>query len=195
MSEPFEYVRVNTPADLPVRDPGTIDVAVLDMNHGFPNVGHDAIVFAVRDWALQLREESAGARPVRVLSYAVRDRLMVPDHALGRHRLYLGTGGPGHLDPRLNTHDHGDEEIREDPSWEAPLWKLFEAIASDQDSALFGICHTFGLLCRWLGVAEPVLRGPEKGGFRGGVGTNVLSSQALDIRGSRNSPPNSRATK
>ena len=148
------------------------------MNHGFPNVGHDAIVEAVRQFALELHAQGASPR-VRVLSYAVRDRLMVPDHAHGRHRLYLGTGGPGHLDPRKNLHDRGDEQIREDPSWETPLWRLFEAILSDRDAALFGVCHTFGLLCRWLGVAKPVLRGPEKGGFRGGVGTNVLSPEAL----------------
>jgi len=180
LAEHFEYVRVERPGDIPARDPLALEVAVLDMNHGFPNVGHDAIVFAVRDLANHLLAEADAKRRVRVLSYAVRDRLMIPDHAERRHRLYLGTGGPGHLDPRLNTHDRGDEQIREDPSWEAPLWRLFEAIANDRDSALFGVCHTFGLLCRWLGVATPVLRGPEKGGFRGGVGTNVLSPQALD---------------
>jgi len=179
LAEFFEYVRVERPGDLPARDANAVEVAVLDMNHGFPNVGHDAIVFAVRDVARELLDGAAPARRVRVLSYAVRDRLMVPDHAERRSRLYIGTGGPGHLDPRLNTHEAGDVEIREDPSWEAPLWRLFEAIAGDEDSALFGVCHTFGLLCRWLGVATPVLRGPEKGGYRSGVGTNVLSPQAL----------------
>jgi hypothetical protein len=179
LAEFFEYVRIERPDDMPARDPRAIEVAVLDMNHGFPNVGHDAIVFAVRELAGELLENAASPQRVRVLSYAVRDRLMVPDHAQGRHRLYLGTGGPGHLDPRLNTHENGTERIREDPAWEAPLWRLFEAISNDQDSALFGVCHTFGLLCRWLGVATPVLRCPEKGGFRGGVGTNVLSREAL----------------
>jgi hypothetical protein len=104
----------------------------------------------------------------------------VPDHVDGRHQLYLGTGGPGHLDPRHNTHTVGVQEIREDPSWEAPLWRLFEAIAADDHAALFGVCHTFGLFCRWAGIAEPVLRGPEKGGPKSGVGTNVLTPAAIE---------------
>ncbi len=179
-TERFEVVRIEAPSDVPPREPWVIDVALLDMNHNFPNVGHDAIVTLVRDAVLAHDAALAGAgRRVRLLSYEVRDRLMVPDHAEGRHRLYLGTGGPGHLDPRHNTHKLGVQEIREDPSWEAPLWRLFEAVAADEDAALFGVCHTFGLLCRWSGIAEPVLRGPEKGGHRSGVGTNVLTAQAF----------------
>lgn len=168
------------PGDLPPHDAGAVEVAVLDMNHGFPNVGHDAIVALVRDVARGLEDvlERHGRR-VRLCSYAVRDKLMVPNHGEGRHRLYLGTGGPGHHDPRHNTHDDGIIEIREDPSWEAPLWRLFEEIAADEDAALFGVCHTFGLICRWLGVAQPMLRGPEKGGFLTGIGTNVLTGEAL----------------
>jgi len=179
-TERFEVVRVEKPQDVPPREPWVVDVALLDMNHNFPNVGHDAIVTLVRDCVLAHDEALAAAgKRLRLLSYEVRDKLMVPDHAEGRHRLYLGTGGPGHLDPRHNTHKRGVQEIREDPSWEAPLWRLFEAIAADEDAALFGVCHTFGLLCRWSGVAEPKLRGPEKGGHRSGVGTNVLTPQAI----------------
>ncbi len=179
-TERFEVARVERPEDAPARDPRIIDIALLDMNHGYANVGHDAIVALVRDATLASDDALAAAgRRVRLLSYAVRDKLMVPDHASGRSRLYLGTGGPGHLDPRRNAHDRGAAEIREDPSWEAPLWRLFEAIAADDDAALFGVCHTFGLLCRWSGIAEPALRGPEKGGPKSGVGTNVLTPQAI----------------
>jgi hypothetical protein len=179
-TERFDVVRVERPGDLPPHDARTTDVALLDMNHGYANVGHDAIVVLVRDATLALDEAlERENRRVRVLSYAVRDRLMVPEHGSGRHRLYLGTGGPGHLDPRLNTEEHGSQEIREDPSWEAPLWRLFEAIAADEEAALYGVCHTFGLLCRWSGAAEPALRGPEKGGPKSGVGTNVLTPQAI----------------
>lgn len=179
-TERFDVVRVERPDDLPPPDGRVVDVALLDMNHGFANVGHDAIVALVRDAVVTLDDALArGDRRVRILSYAVRDRLMVPDHGDGRHRLYLGTGGPGHLDPRLNTHDVGTQEIREDPAWEAPLWRLFEAIASDTGAALYGVCHTFGLLCRWSGAARPMLRGPEKGGPKSGVGTNVLTAQAI----------------
>jgi hypothetical protein len=177
----FTFARIENPGDLPAADPAVIDVALLDMNAGYANVGHDAIVAIVRDAAVELDAdlESRGRR-VRVLSYAVRDRLMVPEHDTGRHRLYLGTGGPGHLDPRRNTAANGNVEIAEDPSWEAPLWTLFDAVAADPDAALYGVCHTFGLLCRWSGAAEPALRGPEKGGAMSGVGTNVLTPQALE---------------
>jgi hypothetical protein len=180
-TERFEVTRVERPEDVPPHDPRILDIALLDMNHGYANVGHDAIVSLVRDAAAASAEALAlRDRRVRLLSYAVRDRLVVPDHTTGRHRLYLGTGGPGHLDPRRNALDRGAEEIREDPSWEAPLWRLFEAIAADEDAALFGVCHTFGLMCRWSGVAEPALRGPEKGGPKSGVGTNVLTPQAIE---------------
>ncbi len=173
----FSYVRVERASDLPAPDPTAVDVAVLDMNHGYSNVGHDAIVTMIRDQAGALDGELAarGAR-VRVTSYAVRDRLMVPDHRSGRHLLYVGTGGPGHLDPHRNTEERGTQFIREDPSWEAPLWKLFEDVAVDENAALYGVCHTFGLLCRWSGAAEPVLR---EEGPTSGVGTNLLTQQAL----------------
>jgi hypothetical protein len=176
----FTFARVEAPGDLPAPDAAAVDVALLDMNAGYANVGHDAIVAIVRDAALELDDELAlRDRYIRVLSYAVRDKLMVPAHESGRYRLYLGTGGPGHLDPRRNTAHNGAAEIAEDPSWEAPLWSLFDAIAADPDAALYGVCHTFGLLCRWSGAAEPALRGPEKGGAMSGVGTNVLTPQAL----------------
>jgi hypothetical protein len=176
----FEAVRVGAFHARPAAEPGSIDVALLDMNAGFANVGHDAILAIVRDAALGLDEElRRRERRIRVLSYAVRDGLAVPDHSDGRHSLYLGTGGPGHLDPRRNTASLGAVEIVEDPAWEAPLFRLFEAIAADSEAAFFGVCHSFGLVCRWSGAAQPVLRGPEKGGPRSGVGTNVLTLEAL----------------
>ncbi len=175
-----EAIRIESPGDVPERDERTIDVAILDMNCGYANVGHDAIVAIVRDSGAELEDALArSGRRIRVLSYAVRDKLMVPDHGAARHALYIGTGGPGHLDPRRNERERGTEEIREDPAWEAPLWSLFDAIRADETAALYGVCHTFGLLCRWSGVAEPALRGPEKGGPMSGVGTNVLTPEAL----------------
>lgn len=166
-------------AAAPPLDDACVDVALLDMNAGYANVGHDAILAIVRDAALELREElERRGRRFRVLSYAVRDELAVPDHAVRRHALYLGTGGPGHLDPRRNTANLGTVEIAEDPAWEAPLFRLFEAVAKDRDAAFYGVCHSFGLVCRWSGAAQPVLRGPEKGGPRSGVGTNVFTPQA-----------------
>ena len=38
----FEYVR--TDDGVPITDPKKIDVAILDMNHSWPNVGHDSLV-------------------------------------------------------------------------------------------------------------------------------------------------------
>ena len=176
----FAFARIERADDVPAAEDRAIDVALLDMNAGYANVGHDAIVAIVRDAASEFDAELArNDLRVRVLSYAVRDRLVVPNHADGRHRLYLGTGGPGHLDPRRNVAPVGTVQIAEDPAWEAPLWNLFDAIACDERAALYGVCHTFGLLCRWSGAAEPVLRGPEKGGAMSGVGTNVLTPQAI----------------
>ena len=43
------------------------------------------------------------------------------------------------------------------------------------DAALIGVCHTFGVMSRWLGVADPVLRGPEKGGKSAGIVDSVLT--------------------
>lgn len=175
-----EVVRVEAPRDLPPPDENAIDIALLDMNCGYANLGHDAIVAIVRDAADERAHDlSAAGRRVRILSYALRDKLMVPDHAAGRHRLYLGTGGPGHLDPRRNVAERGTQEISENPAWEPHLWALFDAIAADPEAALYGVCHTFGLVCRWSGVAQPVLRGPEKGGPMSGIGTNLLTQQAL----------------
>jgi hypothetical protein len=103
---------------------------------------------------------------------------MVPEAPGGRFALYLGTGGPGHLDPRRNdgTSD-GSQGIREDPSWEAPTFRLFDAIRADERAALLGVCHTFGVMCRWSGAAEPVLRGPSKGKSTG-ILENMLTPEA-----------------
>jgi len=176
-----DLVRIESADDLPTPDRSAIDVALLDMNCGYANVGHDAIVAIVGDAAAEHEAAlRASGRRVRVLSYALRDKLMVPDHASRPADLYLGTGGPGHLDPRRNTASRGTQEVVEDPAWEPRLWELFDAIAADETAALYGVCHTFGLMCRWSGVAEPKLRGPEKGGPMSGIGTNVLTPQALD---------------
>jgi hypothetical protein len=68
--------------------------------------------------------------------------------------------------------------VGEDPSWEAPLFRLFDAIAAREDAALLAVCHTFGLMCRWLDVADPVARSREKGGKSEGVLDNLLTDTA-----------------
>jgi len=178
----FDYVRIERPEDLPAADPRIVDVAVLDMNRGWPNLGHDCLVHAVLDAACELLPVAleTGVR-VRALSFDVRGQGMIPDPASGRYSLYLGTGGPGHIDPLLNDGvSEGSQGIHEDPAWQAPLFRLFDHVVADENSALLAVCHTFGVLCHWSGLAAPVLRGPEKGGKSTGVLENVLAPEALD---------------
>jgi len=178
----FRYVRVERPEAVPSVDDHVVDVAVLDMNHGWPNLGHDSLVHAVQDAACDLMPlVGASGLAVRVLSYDVRRSGMIPEQPGGRFALYIGTGGPGDLDPHRNDGtSEGTQGIDEDPSWEAPLFSLFDAIAADQGAALLAVCHSFGVMCRWSRVARPVLRGPDKGGKSTGVLENVLTAEALD---------------
>jgi hypothetical protein len=175
----FSYARVERPEDLPPADEQAIDVAILDMNHGWPNLGHDSLVHAVQDASCDLRVPLAGTGlRIRALSFDVRRGGQVPEPPGGRFALYLGTGGPGHIDPRQNDGTTaGSQGIREDPSWEAPTFRLFDAIRADETAALLGVCHTFGVMCRWSGAAEPVLRGPGKGKSTG-ILENVLTPEA-----------------
>ena len=177
----FEYVRVERPEDLPEREARAIDVAVLDMNHGWPNLGHDSLVHAVQDACCEAISalETAGLR-VRVISYDVRRCGMLPEPPGGRHVLYLGTGGPGHIDPLANDGEaEFSQGIRENPAWQAPAFALFDAIRADEEAALVAVCHTFGVLCRWSRAARPMLRGAEKGKCAGLL-ENVLSAQARE---------------
>lgn len=172
----FEYVRVDAAA--PPADRKRIDVAILDMNHSWPNLGHDSLVHAVLEAAEAVRERivSSGLK-VRVLSFDVRRKQLLPPSPDGRFGLYIGTGGPGHLDPRQN--DGRSEEsqgIRETAEWEAPLFRLFDAIVAHPTAALLAVCHSFGLLCRWSGAARTELRAEKSSGMP----TNVLSPAASD---------------
>ena len=98
----FEVVRIEQPSDAPAADPSAVDVAVLDMNHGWANLGHDSLVHAVQDAVCDVLPAlvTAGLR-VRVLSFDVRRGGAVPEPP-PRFALYLGTGGPGHIDPHRN---------------------------------------------------------------------------------------------
>jgi len=171
----FRFVRVERADDVPAADPRVVDVALLDMHHGWPNLGHEALVDVIQSAVCDMREALVPAGlNVRVLSYDVRRGHVMPDHGEGRHALYVGTGGPGHLDPRWNDGRDGSQGIVEDPAWEAPLFALFDAIRNDPRASLIAVCHSFGVICRWLGVAEAVLRGPERGGKSVGVRYNEL---------------------
>jgi len=172
----FEYVR--TDDGVPIADSKKIDVAILDMNHSWPNVGHDSLVHAVLEAAEQSRDRLvAKGMKVRALSYDVRRRFMLPDAPNGRFGLYVGTGGPGHLDPRRNDGvSEFSQGIYEDDDWEAPLFDLFDRILAHPTAALIGVCHSFGLLCRWSGAAHAELREEKSSGIQ----VNVLSPTAYD---------------
>ena len=173
----FRYARVEAPEQLPPRDERAIDVAVLDMNHGWHNLGHDSLVHIVLDAACDLlsRLDPLGMY-VRVVSFDVRVAHMLPEPPGGRFAIYVGTGGPGHLDPHRNRPgEPASQGVDENPAWEAPLFGLFDAIAADDEAALLAVCHTFGVMCRWSGVAEPRERGAEKGGKSTGARENVLT--------------------
>jgi hypothetical protein len=175
------FVRVKRDADVPAPDPRAVDVVVLDMNHGWPNLGHDSLVHSLLDGDPERRrEELRSGLFVRVLSYDVRRRGMVPEPPSdGRFAVYVGTGGPGHIDPACNDGvAPGSQGVREDARWEVPLCRLFGAILEDPGAALLAVCHSFGVLCRFTGIARPVLRGPEKGGKSSGVLENVLTAEA-----------------
>jgi hypothetical protein len=178
----FRFTRVETPDDLPAIDERTVEIAVLDMHHGWPNLGHDAIVHGVQNAVCDLQDRLAAAGlSVAVISYDVRRGHQIPEGPGGRHTLYLGTGGPGHLDPSANDGvTPGSQGIREDPGWETPLFDLFTRIRGDEDAALLGVCHTFGVVCRWLGAADAVLREGEKGGKSAGLVQNVLTDAARE---------------
>ena len=176
----FDYVRVEKSGDVPPPDARVVDVAILDMNHGWPNLGHDSLVHAVQDAACDLipRLGDSGLS-VRAISYDVRRSHAIPEPPGGRFMLYLGTGGPGHIDPSCNDGlAPGTQGIVEDPAWEPRVFGLFDRVRASEDAALVAVCHTFGVLCRWSGVARPVLRGPGKGGKSAGILENVLTAEA-----------------
>jgi hypothetical protein len=176
----YDYVRVEAPADLPPAEASTIDVAILDMNHRWPNLGHDSIVHAVQDAACDLAPVlDATSLRIRAISFEVRERHMIPEDPGGRFALYVGTGGPGHIDPHRNDgRAEGSQGLREDPAWEPRLFRLFDRIRDAPDTALLAVCHSFGVMCRWSDVAQPVLRPPQKGGKSAGILENVLTEEA-----------------
>lgn len=181
MSAPFECVRPRTAAEIPGPSPEFVDVAVLDMNHAHHNAGHDSMVGLVRRLSADLAPslESVGAK-VRLTSYDVRRLSLLPPLDDGPS-LILGTGGPGHLDPRLNRRNAVDEgEILESPEWESPLFEFFDAVDRHDTAMFYAVCHSFGLLCRWSGIAHPIARGEDKGGPSIGIVDNVLTAQALE---------------
>ncbi|MEO8217011.1 MAG: hypothetical protein ABI718_08005 [Acidobacteriota bacterium] len=181
--ELFEFARVSRADELPPPRAKTIDVALLDMNHNWTNLGHDSLVRDIGLITGGLRDRLLAADlTVRVISFDVRRGLVLPEGPkAGRYLLYVGSGGPGHLDPRFNDGlTFESQGVEESIDWEQPLFDLFEAIRRHDKAALIAVCHSFGLLCRWAKIAEAVLRGAEKDGKSSGVVLNYLTDDALD---------------
>ncbi len=176
----FSYHRVEPGESLPKPEDGVCDIAVLDMHHGWPNLGHNSIVQAVREAACDFEHLIRKAHlKVRVFSFDVRRAGLLPEPPGGRFALYLGTGGPGHIDPHKNDGVTAfSQGVKEDPSWETRAFGLFDQILADPDASLVAVCHSFGVLCRWSGIAAPVERGQEKGGKSAGIVENALSEGA-----------------
>lgn len=171
----FEFIRAGRDVPPPRKD--RVDVALLDMNHNWPNVGHDALVHLVLELAEERREElaSLGAK-VRLVSYDVRRAQAIPEPPNGRYQIYIGTGGPGHLDPRLNDGvSEFSQGVAESAEWEKPLFELFDDILASPTAAMFAVCHSFGLVCRWSGIARPELRAEKSSGMP----LNRLSREAM----------------
>lgn len=170
----FEYVRTED-RSIPEARRDRIDVGLLDMNHNYVNLGHDALVHAVVEAAEPLREQLvAASTKVRVVSFDVRRRSFLPPST--RFPIYIGTGGPGHLDPRLNDGiSEWAQGVTETVEWEAPLFRLFDDILASDDTTLLAVCHSFGLVCRWSGIATPVLRSEKSTGLK----LNRLSREAM----------------
>ena len=161
----FEYVRAD--GSTPPGERDRLDIAVLDMNHSWPNLGHDGVIRAILGAAERSREAlvAAGVK-VRAISYDVRRTGLLPPDPDGRFTVYVATGGPGHLDPRLNDGVASwAQGVFETATWEAPLFRLFDSILRHPKASLMAICHSFGLLCRWSGVARPVLREAKSSGL------------------------------
>jgi hypothetical protein len=177
----FEVRPVDATRGLPPAETGAIDVVALDMNAGWPNLGFDSMLFAVRDAVCDLAALLEGKDlRVRVLTVDVRGEAFVPQHEPGRIALYISSGGPGHIDPRLNDGASPiSQGVLDDLSWEAPLGRLFEDVLADEGAAFLAICHSFGLLYRHLGQARIAVRGPEKGGKSSGQKEIALTPEAL----------------
>jgi hypothetical protein len=178
----MRFARIDNEAAIPPRDERTIDIALLDMNHRWPNMGHDAIAHAIAESARPLNDALAEhGVSFRVLSFDIRASLAVPEPAGERFLLYVGTGGPGHIDPAKNDGaEPASQGIAEDPSWEPRLFNVFDSIGRNEDAALLAICHTFGVMCRWSGIAQPALRDQRKGGKSSGLVQNVLTAAGLE---------------
>ena len=127
------------------------------MNHGWPNLGHDSLVHAVLDTACDLLRRSRATGPrVRVALLRRAARRCSRRRRAAASRSTSAPAGPGTSRPApQRRRSPGARGSLEDPAWEAPLFELFDRIrARPRSAALLAVCHTFGVMCRWSGVAQ-----------------------------------------
>ena len=104
-----------------------------------------------------------------------------PGGAGGRFAIYVGTGGPGHIDPHQNDgRAEGAQGLaRTRPG--SPGSSRCSTGSATPDTALIAVCHSFGVMCRWSDVAMPMLASRGKGGKSAGILENVLTDEACSI--------------
>ena len=102
----FTYVRADKAGDLPIAEPGSVDVFVLDMNHGWPNIGHDADRHGGADGGLRHGRRHRRRRPARARRVLRRAARLRRPAAAGRTRRPL----PRHR--RTRPHRSGAERRR-----------------------------------------------------------------------------------
>ena len=162
----FEVVRIEQPSDAPAADPSAVDVAVLDMNHGWAEPGPR--LAGPRRAGRGLRRAAGSRQPPACACACSRSTCAAAAWCPSRpprFALYLGTGGPGHLDPHLNDGESpGSQGMRRGPVLGgAHLRALRRHPAPRPTRRCSAVCHTFGVMCRWSGAAESVLRAAAEG--------------------------------
>ena len=135
---PVRPCEITAPGDVPPPHRARSTSPMLDMNHGWPNLGHDSIVHAVHGHRLRPAARAPRGRLQRARALVRRAPLRHdPGAPGGRFALYLGTGGPGHIDPRAERRQRGQPgHPRGRRPGSAPLFRLFDAIRADEDAAL-----------------------------------------------------------
>src|SRR5258706_2072765 len=90
------FARVDRTGDEPAAEKGVVDVAVLDMNHGWANLGHESIVETLLALGRLERLRIGPIAPsFRVISYNLREHGAIPASPASRFAVVVGTGGPG----------------------------------------------------------------------------------------------------
>ena len=117
----FKYFRVEAPEDLPPADLVPWMLRFSTPDHGWPNLGHDSLVHAVREIDCDLRASRWHRDNVAAISFDVRRKQMLPA-AVDASPSMWAQAGRG-IDPRMNDRvSVGCQGIKEDPTaWERPL--------------------------------------------------------------------------